>query len=321
MLRSTTEYKGVLEVHGPISFDQFYYQGGESDADTVKIQLDSMRFRPSEQAEWLEDLHTFDDAVIRGKKVIRDEKITIRLQGIDAPELHYGTHWFRQHWGARAVKELENLLEPYVNGSRNTIDAYVYTWVDHPNDVFDIYGRFIGDIIIVKDNKNVNHWLVEEGWAFPTFYNSMSKQEISILNSKSKSAQNNSKGIWNRYSDKLVPFEYELQTARGRNAERIEAATDNGNLNLPKLFRRQVDYNEGGNADGKSFVDYLIERNDEFYLTKDFLERRTNAELHKFSETIDENGNIKFEPDEFVFVENTLEVLKDSNGNRIEQWQ
>ena len=35
MVGNITEYKGILELRGPIRFDQFYYQGGESDADTV----------------------------------------------------------------------------------------------------------------------------------------------------------------------------------------------------------------------------------------------------------------------------------------------
>ena len=66
---------------------------------------------------WRDVSHTFDNAMIRGKKVIKNNKITIRLQGGDAPELHYETEpstdqdrdpdikhnwnysWFRQHRG------------------------------------------------------------------------------------------------------------------------------------------------------------------------------------------------------------------------------
>jgi hypothetical protein len=166
----------------------------------------------------------------------------------------------------------------------------------------------------------INHWLVEEGWAFPTFYNSMTIQEISILDTKTKSARDNSKGSWNGYSNNLVPFESDLQTPRAKNAERIDPITDNGNVNLPKLFRRQVDYDQSDKHDGQSFVGYLEQRNDTFYLAKEFLEMGTNTDLHKFAEIIDENGNIMFQPNELVFVENTLEVLKDSNGNKIEKW-
>ena len=324
MTASKDEHTGTLEVRAKIPFDQFYYEGGESDADTVKVEVESMRFSPNGKAEWIEDLHTFDDARIRGKKVIKDKKMTVRLQGIDAPELHYGTsHWFRQHWGAKAASELEKFVKPYVVDSA-TIDTYIYTMVEYPNDVFDIYARFVGDIILSKVNLNMNQWLVEKGWAFPTFYNSMTRQEISNLDAKNQVARQQSNGIWKGFANKLIPFDFDLQTSRKRDAERIDAATDNGDINLPKIFRRQVDYEvkkNSGSIDESSFVSYLKSRNDQCYLAKEFLEKRTNAQTRALYEFVDdENGNINFEPNELVFVENTSELLKDSFGNRIEEW-
>jgi len=38
------KHEGLLEVYGKIPFQQFYYQVGESDADTIKLQVESMRF-------------------------------------------------------------------------------------------------------------------------------------------------------------------------------------------------------------------------------------------------------------------------------------
>ena len=40
------EYKGKIEIQGKIFLDQFYTLGGESDAETVKINLtiDAVRF-------------------------------------------------------------------------------------------------------------------------------------------------------------------------------------------------------------------------------------------------------------------------------------
>jgi endonuclease YncB( thermonuclease family) len=48
-----------------------------------------MRFNHNWNSAWHDVSHTFDDAKIRGKKVMKINKITIRLQGVDAPELHY----------------------------------------------------------------------------------------------------------------------------------------------------------------------------------------------------------------------------------------
>jgi hypothetical protein len=52
--------------------------------------------------------------------------------------------------------------------------------VDHPNDVFDTYGRFIGDIQVRRggSGQNINVWLAEQGWAFPALYSTMSAREI-----------------------------------------------------------------------------------------------------------------------------------------------
>jgi len=47
-----------------------------------------------------------------------------------------------------------------------TIDVLVTTRVSKPNDVFDKYGRFVGDLLL-SDVTNLNHWMLAAGWAFP----------------------------------------------------------------------------------------------------------------------------------------------------------
>lgn len=98
------KYNGKIEIHGKIFLDQFFSVGiGISDADTVKISLspNSIRFREREDHNWQEGLTVLNNAYYydeddgrRKKVIIRDGKnnedqIRIRLQGIDAPELHY----------------------------------------------------------------------------------------------------------------------------------------------------------------------------------------------------------------------------------------
>jgi|SRR5215204_195430 len=344
--------RGTLEVLGPINFGQFYYQKGESDADSVKIKvkINSIRFRSNEDTPWKENLTLFDDAYIGKKKVVtkRNRTITVRLQGIDAPELHYTAQrprspeltpqqkkkWmnyiFRQKWGARAVYELERFLKPYVK-SGVIENAYVFSKVDHPNDVFDKYGRFVGDIVISKDNrdkKNVNQWLVERGWAFPSFYNSMTGQEIKTLNTKGRKARTNLKGIWVNHSTKLVSFDPSLRLTRGKNVPRINQVTDKGSINMPKIFRRQVDYQvrKKANVTNKQSLSAYIktQKRDKCYLTKEFLvslAKGTKATVRHLSEFIDQNGNIRFQPNELIFQEDTSAVLRDSNGKKVTKWK
>ena len=86
----TRDFFGIVEVHGMINLNQFYYRGGRSDADTVKIELtvESVRFRANEQTPWQENLEVFGEGFVRGNPVIDSQnRITVRLQGVDAPEL------------------------------------------------------------------------------------------------------------------------------------------------------------------------------------------------------------------------------------------
>jgi hypothetical protein len=70
--------------------------------------------------------------------------------------------------------------------------------VDKPNDVFDTYGRLVGDIEVTINGKtvNINQWLVEHGWAFPTFYSSMSNDEIDVLMALAKTARSKKLPVW-----------------------------------------------------------------------------------------------------------------------------
>jgi endonuclease YncB( thermonuclease family) len=347
---NTNEPNGIVEIYGPISFKQFYYQDGDSDADTVKIKVkvDSVRFRANKNSPWMENLHLFDDAFIGKTRVVskKDRTMNVRLQGIDAPELHYQAQrrglplspeqkkkWinkrFRQHWGARSVYELERFLKPYVK-SGVIENAYVFSRVDHPNDVFDVYGRFVGDIIVSRDSdgtnrRNINQWLAGQGWAFPTFYNSMTSKEIRILDKNGRNAQKDAKGIWKALSNTIAPFDPKLHTPRGKNVPRIDHKNDKGRLNLPKVFRRQIDFEvrKKANVTNELSLSKYIKskKKDKCYLTKDFLVRGANAKLRHLSEFVNTNGKINFKPRELTFLEDLSSVLKDSKGKKIEKWE
>jgi hypothetical protein len=84
---------GLLKVRGTIPIAQFW-PGGTADADTTKILVsvrqDSFSF--SEDGRNFRVTHVFDDARVVGKSrgpVIRNDYIVVRLQGVDAPELHF----------------------------------------------------------------------------------------------------------------------------------------------------------------------------------------------------------------------------------------
>src|SRR5262249_7412407 len=85
---------GLLELKGTIDLDQFWPKG-TSDADTVHATpagANAFTFRPHAGAPAVVT-HAFNDAVVKGRvskpAIAKNGTVTIRLQGVDAPELHY----------------------------------------------------------------------------------------------------------------------------------------------------------------------------------------------------------------------------------------
>jgi hypothetical protein len=84
------DMKGLLWVGGTIDLSQFW-PNGDSDVDTANVVVDADGFQFSEDAspQGFRRTHVFEDAFIGQKAVIGNgRKVTVRIQGIDAPELH-----------------------------------------------------------------------------------------------------------------------------------------------------------------------------------------------------------------------------------------
>src|SRR5262249_15877033 len=86
---------GLLRLTGTVDSAQFW-PDGESDADTVKIHVDisngGFEFQHHANGQF-KPTNVFDNAKSKGKAtkpvIDKQNRVTIRLQGIDAPELHY----------------------------------------------------------------------------------------------------------------------------------------------------------------------------------------------------------------------------------------
>jgi hypothetical protein len=102
---------GHLQVDGTLELAQFW-PTGSSDGDTARVVVKRITFNG-------QVTHALDRAQVRGRtqKAVLDEHraITVRLQGIDAPELHYMPSIpkakakkqdanFRQHYGRAAAR-------------------------------------------------------------------------------------------------------------------------------------------------------------------------------------------------------------------------
>src|SRR5262249_12166344 len=177
-------------------------------------------------------------------------QVTIRWQGIDAPELHYRPTVdkltdkqkaalravngnFRQLFGETAATALGKYLAKL---GKNPIPVVVRTSVDEPSDVFDVYGRLVGDIYVKLGRKelNLNHWMLQNGWAFPALYSSMSATEIQTVLALAKEAKAKRRGFWALVSSTLKFDPKLLFDEDGP----IDAKSDRGPVVMPKLFRR-----------------------------------------------------------------------------------
>ena len=323
---------GLLMVEGLLDVSQFW-PDSSSDADTIKVSVDlgsePFKFRPHPGAEFAVT-HAFDDATVKGattKPAIQRGKLVIRLQGVDAPELHYRPvavltskkrndqqsalwkkwcHEFRQALGETATVGLGAKLKEFGKGE---IPCRVETAVDAPDDAFDTYGRMVGDVIIPEGNDfNVNEWLAAEGWAFPTFYASMTPAEIDRLTTACEGARSAQKGVWARerlprsLEDNVFDFNLRYR------APAADEAPDEGDGRtlMPKLFRRLSTWatNRKAKMVSGNFTSYLEERPDELHLRDEFMEQgATAAPIYHLSEFIGSGGTFKAKPQDLVFRE------------------
>jgi endonuclease YncB( thermonuclease family) len=322
--------QGLLELKGTIDLNQFW-PTKESDGDTVHVVPsgpDAFRFRPHSSVPFKET-HAFDGAVVKGRTsspAIKNGSVTIRLQGIDATELHYRPQAptlnkkkptaaqrtkfnaangnFRQNYGETASVALHDFLKQAGGGT--TIDCVVRTAVDQPSDVFDTFGRMIGNIIVTIGGaeQDANLWMAANGWAFPTFYVTMSAQEIGDVTTRIKSAKQAKKGIWKDVSSNLNPFD---PTKLFRNHGKPNAATDKGPVIMPKLFRRRSTFasaKSAGMTGNIPFKKYLQLEPDICFLTSEFLANGHPASLqHQLDEFVTAAGTFSVAAGDLVFNE------------------
>lgn len=333
---------GLLEVSGTIDLAQFW-PSGESDADTVKVKLSgtsAFRVRAHPGSPF-QITHAFEGATVRGKvskpAIDKQGRVTIRLQGIDAPELHYrptaptlkskkptpaeraafnaANGNFRQNFGETATVALLKFL---TQAGQNPIKCVVRTTVDEPGEVFDTFGRMVGDIFVTIKGveRNVNHWLCATGWAFPTFYTSMTTQEITELTTLSEKARVAKAGIWKKASSDLKPFKRSLVFRKNGPPN---LANDVGPVILPKLFRRRSTFGVAQTAKmvAGNLKSYLQEEPDACFLASDILNQGlTAAHPRKLDEFVSASGTFTAGPKDLVFQEQASHVV-DKNGKPV----
>lgn len=336
--------QGLLEVSGTIDLTQFW-PGGSSDADTTKVKVQvgagGIRFRKHPGAQFAAT-SVFDDAIVTGGQgrspVLKNGTMTIRLQGVDAPELHYRPsaekkkadqtdeqhelylEWnleYRQMLGETSTVALSNFLGGF---GASPLPCKVRTVVDAPGEVFDIYGRMVGNIFVGGPGaeQDVNLWLARQGWAMPTFYTSMSKDEISALTDAANEAYSAGRGVWGFYNDSVKASEFDTSLEYRGKGVAVNAAADQGPVIMPKLLRRMAAYvvNRKSKMVTGSFDKYLQSKrnSDAVHLVDEFLAQGASAAPLRYLDEFLTSDQFGLWPEELVFREKGSKLIRPGGG-------
>ena len=347
---------GTLRIHGAIDIAQFW-PVGTADADTTKIKLEvnanSFEYR-KEGTRTFHSTAAFIGATAKGqvsKEVITTAKktgaqtITVRLQGVDAPELHYRAAPLknspavstalrqqfnkinverRQCFGESSTVALAKYLKKIADSS-GIIKAVFETEVNEPSDAIDTYGRFVGNITVNK-KIDINVWLVENGWGHPSFYTSMSADEINIFLTAWKKGKTKLSRPGKSLSKDAGKFNWKLLYNQPKKGVVIPftPGEDKGKVLMPKIFRRQVSWmvakKAGVIASNTKFKEYLQLKPDQLVMLNDFLENTLNsAEVKVLDEFVTSKNIVIKSPEDFVFKEKPS-TLVNANGKKITLW-
>lgn len=325
---------GLLIVTGFLKVGQFW-PTGSSDADTLRISLRGpapFAFQ-SDSVTSPRATRAFEGAFVRvkGRKqsvLGPDGTLRVRLQGVDAPELHYRPasrlKELRQHYAESATCALAGHLRRVFG--RDRLECRLETQVAEPNDVFDMYARFIGDVIVAQDGKdlNLNQWLVVQGWAVPSFYNSMTNEEIRELTKLAEQAREARAGVWKRGGYTTVLRDLDRSLTYRKPTGGLEP--DAGPLILPKLFRRQYMWRgeqDLGTTRAETLRDYLLEpspsKRDKFVDAAKFLADGVNAPVRDLGEAIRSDNRLGLRPERIVFMEADAN-LYGPDGKVVRDW-
>ena len=315
---------GTLTIRGKVDLNQIW-PNGNSDADTLKVSIagikNPFRFKPAGAPSLV--THVFDTATVSsafGKlPVIENDKFDVRLQGIDAPELHYKPQRFRQRYAESGAVALGAML---ASTGKTMLSCRVVTHVEAPNDVCDMFGRVVGEIIVRLGNKsvNVNEWIAREGWGFPAFYTSMTAAEIAQFAKLTEDARAAKKGVWRAgaYTPQIGPLD---QTLRERKIGSAPVA-EGGTVSWPKYYRRLVEWQIATGAKPATLKAHLAGKAQErFVTTTDFLAHGLAASLQQpLASALDANDRMTLPPREFVIVEKPSTLYAADGKTKVTAW-
>lgn len=285
---------------------EFVVIGKEPDGDSVRFKADN--------PDLFKRLHNAHRIL---QKISRDGTVQLRFEAIDAPELHYGSA--AQPLGKEARDTVLDIMGftnvQYDNPDQTRVSSATPETVRGMilSKSGEANGRPVSYVFLEADTKGfqAGHWthldaarlaktvnvrMLESGLAYLTLYTSTPYEHREVLREITKGVRESGKGVWE--VDKTNDYVLESQADL--------APGPDGQLILPKLFRRSTDYLK---AVAKGFSgglkDWLLKNTDGTRPENDRLLINESTEVSLSDVILQENRHVIFQPDllDVTFVE------------------
>lgn len=180
--------------------------------------------------------------------------VTVRLEGIDAPEAHYRATPFSLKVKGKKVDypadakaggedRSQPLWKPATDHLVNALQTAGHALVMLDREVTDSHGRALGYVYTSNASAEKGAFvtldLVKRGLVFPHPFES-SGDKIGPILDAAKAAKAQNLGVWQHYEHKPLTFKSSYAAPKHWNDEE-PAAQQKGKLNLPCVFRRIMD--------------------------------------------------------------------------------
>jgi len=288
----------VLVLHGTLDPAQLWPEG-TSDADTLRVRLGEFTWRRRTVSE-LETAHVVGRVE---KPIVEAGVVHVRLEGVDAPELHYRPTpppclGLRERTRYDAVNQ--TFVQPFGKNAARLLAEHlgvaplpciVRTEVRSPTDAFDTYGRMIGTVTI--RGHDIGQFLLADGYAMPAFYETTPRDQMRAYTKLARAARRHRTNVWRPASV------------------------------FPKLFRRTCAWHveRAARLTELDFHEWLARQHDMCWPMDVFLEAAGRAAPRKLAEFVRERSELTVAPFDLVFKEAPAEVALTARDGPIRQGQ
>lgn len=292
----------VEEVHNNYKFikGNLILAGREPDGDSVAFIADNIEHFQGVYRSYLL------------KPSSRDNSVQLRFEGIDAPELHYGSAFQPLAVAARDYL-LTNLLGFHAiayNTPGNSSHPSTAVSSSEPIKVpvmiatsaLETHGRPIAYIFnhdeefedgatapldALQLEDSINYKMLESGFAYLLAYTSMPTAHYKVFKQVANDARANRRGVWN--NDTTADFILaDLSSIAGSKAQMI----------YPKLFRRCIDFLKTGEPDLKEWLRKADAENDGVRITES-----TTVSISSLIRHVNDHIYFQADTNDIVFIE------------------